>query len=206
MNIEELIELTNKINRLKDILDILQQNDSLNITIKDAFERELKVVNIDQDEYKERIFREINDIIAPLLATFHSINEYLIANYKFDAAFLISIYADSQSNDLFLNTLKDNYLNGGEVLTLYSRGPVDGVEQTYGFYLLRKNEEQVDNLNNYMSSINEENKKYISDIMEDISVNVLGIVSDEKDYLDLPDDENDFPYDINESDEDVIIE
>ena len=37
MNIEELIELTNKINRLKDILDILQQNDSLNITIKDEF-------------------------------------------------------------------------------------------------------------------------------------------------------------------------
>lgn len=206
MTIEELIELTNRINTLNDIYEIVKSNDKLTINIKDALDTDLKTFDIERDEYKERIIKEIDDIAVPLINQFHNINSYLNNKYHFDAAFLINIYADCQSNDKFLNTLKDNYLNSGEVLTLYSRGPVDGIEQTYGFYLLRKNENQVDELNKFMGNINEDNRKYISEIMEDITINVLGTVNDAGDYLDLPDNENDFPYDINESDEDMIIE
>ena len=123
MVIEELIELTNRINRLRDILEIAQNNDKLSITIKDTFENELKTVDIEDGYgYKERIINELDDIIAPLINQFHIINEYLLEQYKFDAAFLITIYSDCQSNDRFIDTIDDNYNNSGEVLTLYSKG------------------------------------------------------------------------------------
>ena len=189
MKIEEFMTLARRLVLLDDLLTKLEKNDKYYITFKNELDAEIANIFMEDPEYKDRIFNDINDEFVKLRDMYNKIDAGL-KKLETSAEEIINKYTDSLQNNEFIEEIMTTYKKN----SVLSIGYIDntGVQRNY---TLRYDESSVKELTELLKRFNDDAEKFVEYNMLKVSeelhlddpVNISAVEDESDEFLDEPD-------------------
>ena len=189
MKIEEFVTLARRIATLDDLLTKLEKNDKYYVVFKSELDAELTNIFIDNPEYKDRIFNELNDEYVVLKDRYLTIDAGL-KKLDTSAEEILNKYMDSKQNAVFIEELMPAYKTNNAITFAFM--DKTGNQRDH---VIRYDESTVNDLLNLLKKFNDDAEKFVEYNMLKVSeelnldepLNITALDDESDEYLDEPD-------------------